>query len=109
MSGRQQNGATPRISRGKSIPNNKNVVKTNQNQIQQKKSINKNSNILDKKRNIKVDYNSSNYFYNDEDYYDDYEVLSKLCSNIIKPNDSLFGYNISNEMYISLYIKTPKQ
>lgn len=36
MSGRQQNGATPRISRGKSIPNNKNVVKTNQNQIQQK-------------------------------------------------------------------------
>ena len=72
MSARQQNIANSKISRGKSIPNNNKIVKSNQNPIQQKKSINKNSHILDKKRNIKVDYNSSNYFYNDEDYYDDY-------------------------------------
>ena len=100
MSGRQQNGATPRISRGKSIPNNKNVVKTNQNQIQQKKSINKNSNILDKKRNIKVDYNSSNYFYNDEDYYDDYPYNKMEYYD--KPLKERRYNNDTNDSYVTV-------
>ena len=100
MSGRQQNEATPKISRGKSIPNNKKVVKTNQNQIQQKKSINKNSNILDKKRNIKVDYNSSNYFYNDEDYYEDYPY-NKM--EYIDKSQKVRRYNNeTNDSYVTI-------
>ena len=100
MSARQQNGATSRLSRGKSIPNNKKVEKTNQNQIQQKKSINKNSNILDKKRNIKVDYNSSNYFYNDEDYYDDYPYNKMEYYD--KPQKERRYNNDTNDSYVTV-------
>ena len=71
MSDRRSNAK--KISREKSIPGNKKIItKTTQNQVQQKKNANKNSNNIEKRRNIKVDYNSSNYFYNDEDYYEDY-------------------------------------
>ena len=68
MNGRQANGEISKGSREKSIPNNKKAVKGNQsqNQIQQKNSI------LEKKRKIKVDYNSNNYFYHDDEYYGDY-------------------------------------
>ena len=100
MSGRQQNGATPRISRGQSIPNNKKVVKNNQNQIQQKNSINKNSNILDKKRSIKVDYNSSNYFYNDEDYYDEYPYNKMEYYD--KPQKERRYNNETNDSYVTV-------
>ena len=100
MSGRQQNGATPRVTRGNSIPNNKKVVKTNQNQIQQKKSVIKNSNILDKKRNIKVDYNSSNYFYNDEDYYDEYPYNKMEYYD--KPKNKRRYNNDTNDSYVTV-------
>jgi hypothetical protein len=64
------NGTTQKLSRGNSIPNNKKKVKANPTQT--KKAQNKESKLIDKKRNIKVDYNSNNCFYNDEDYYEDY-------------------------------------
>ena len=64
------NGTTQKLSRGNSIPNNKKKVKANPTQT--KKTQNKESKLIDKKRNLKVDYNSNNCFYNDEDYYEDY-------------------------------------
>ena len=70
MSVRQPNATSQKILRGNSIPNNKNKVKPNQ--VQTKKAQNKDSKLIDKKRNLKVDYNSNNCFYNDEDYLDNY-------------------------------------
>ena len=70
MSVRHPNATSQKILRGNSIPNNKNKVKPNP--VQTKKVQNKDSKLIDKKRNIKVDYNSNNCFYNDEDYLDDY-------------------------------------
>ena len=70
MSVRRTNATTPKISRGSSIPSNKIKIKTKPAQI--KKNPNKECRLIDKKRNIKVDYNSNNYFYNEEDYVNDY-------------------------------------
>ena len=70
MSVRRANAPTQKIMRGSSIPNNNNKIKSNPTQL--KKTQNKDSKLIDRKRNIKVDYNSNHYFYNDEEYYDDY-------------------------------------
>ena len=70
MSVRHTNATTQKISRGGSIPSNKTKLKPKPTQT--KKPQNKDSKLIDKKRNIKVDYNSNNYFYNDEDYGDEY-------------------------------------
>ena len=70
MSVRRTNATTPKISRGSSIPSNKIKIKTKPAEI--KKNPNKECKLIDKKRNIKVDYNSNNYFCNDEDYLNDY-------------------------------------
>ena len=53
MSVRQPNATSQKILRGNSIPNNKNKVKPNP--IQTKKAQNKDSKLIDKKRNLKVD------------------------------------------------------
>ena len=70
MSVRRTNATTPKVSRGSSIPSTKIKIKTKPAQI--KKNPNKECKLIDKKRNIKVDYNSNNYFYNEEDYLNDY-------------------------------------
>ena len=70
MSVRRANATTQKLIRGSSIPSNKNKIKSNP--TQPKKTQNKDSKLIDRKRNIKVDYNSNHYFYNDEEYYDDY-------------------------------------
>ena len=62
------NPTAQNINRGNSIPNNKKKVKTNP--VQAKRVQNKDSKLIAKKRNIKVDYNSNNCFYNDEEYED---------------------------------------
>ena len=74
MSVSRINGTTPTLSRRKSNPDNQKLIKINPKSIQHQKTINKNSNIVTKKRNLKVDYNSSNYLYNDDDddYYEAY-------------------------------------
>ena len=96
MNGRQTNAEIDKGSRGKSIPNNKKAVKVsqNQNQIQQKKSI------LDKKRKIKVDYNSDNYFYHDDEYYGDYPY-SKI--NYYDKSKKEHRYkNDTNDSYVTV-------
>ena len=70
MSVRHTNSTTQKVSRAGSIPSNKNKIKPKP--VQTKKPQTKDSKLIDKKRNIKVDYNSNNYFYNDEDYGDEY-------------------------------------
>jgi len=62
------------------------------NQLIKGKSINYfTASSLSEKDKIKT-FNLGNGLYLDilYNYYDNYDVLSKLCSNIIKPNDSLF-------------------
>ena len=75
MSVRRSNATTQKMANGGSIQGNKNKIKPNP--IQQKKAQNKDSKIIDRKRNIKVDYNSNHYFYNDEEYFDDYAPYNK--------------------------------
>ena len=70
MSVCRTNATTQKINRGNSIPNNNKKIKTNP--VQTKNTQNKDSKIIAKKRNIKVDYNSNNCFYNDGEYVDDY-------------------------------------
>ena len=100
MSVRRVNGTTPTISRRKSNPDNKKIVKVNQKSIQHQKTINKNSNILIKKRNIKVDYNSSNYLFNDDDYYEAYPY-DKINYYEKTQNNSRYN-NGSNDNYITV-------
>ena len=100
MSVHRVNGTTPTISRRKSNPDNKKIVKVNPKSIQHQKTINKNSNILIKKRNIKVDYNSSNYLFNDDDYYEAYPY-DKINYYEKSQNNSRYN-NGSNDNYITV-------
>ena len=102
MSVRRVNGTTPTISRRKSNPDNKKLIKVNPKSIQHQKTINKNSNILTKKRNLKVDYNSSNYLYNDdeEDYYEAYPY-DKINYYEKTQNNSRYNNGV-NDNYITV-------
>ena len=78
MSVRRANATTSKIDRVTVISSNRNKVNTNP--IQSKNAQKKDSKILDKKRNIKVDYNNNNYYYqnnNNEEYYNDYNYNNK--------------------------------
>ena len=53
--------------------------------------------MIDRKRNIKVDYNSNNYFYNDEEYYGNYpyqkrEFYDKRSKNYKYNNETNDSY-----------------
>ena len=108
MSVRRASGANPTITRRKSNPDNKKLIKMNRKPIHHQKTINKNSNILSKKRNIKVDYNDSNYLYNDEnendndndDYYEAYPY-DKLNYYEKTPNNNRYNSG-TNDNYITV-------
>lgn len=102
MSVNRNNGMTPTISRKKSLLDSKKINKVSQNSIQSKKTTSKlNSNIISKKRKIKIDYNSSNYLYNDEDDdYDDYPYNKMSYLGKTQINE---GYNNkTNDNYITV-------
>lgn len=105
MSVRRVNGTTPTISRRKSNPENKKLIKINPKAIQHQKTINKNSNILSKKRDLKVDYNSSNYIYNDDEdeYYEAYPY-DKINYYEKTQSNSRYnsGANDANDNYITV-------
>jgi len=102
MSVRRVNGTTPTLSRRKSNPDNKKLIKVNPKSIQHQKTINKNSNILTKKRNLKVDYNSSNYIFNDEDD-DYYEAYPYDKVNYYEKTQNNSRYNSgANDNYITV-------
>ena len=102
MSVNRTNGMTPTISRKKSLLDSKKMNKVSQNSIQSKKTANKmNSNIVCKKRKIKIDYNSSNYLYNDED--DDYDDYPYNKMNYLGKTQINEGYsNKTNDNYITV-------
>ena len=99
MSVRRANANTKKITRGSSIPENNKKIKPNPTQT--KKPQNKDSKIIDKKRNIKVDYNSNNYFYNEEeDYYNDY-IYNKI--DYYDRNQKSHKYNNeTNDSYVTV-------
>ena len=97
MSFHPSNGASPKIPKGRSSPIKKKLLEKNRNLTQNKKISNQNSTFTNnKKPNIKVDYNSSNYFYNDENYYNTnnynkmnyYNKDKKSQRYVIDTNDS---------------------
>ena len=102
MSVNRTNGMTPTISRKKSLLDSKKMNKVSQNSIQSKKTANKmNSNIVCKKRKIKIDYNSSNYLYNDED--DDFDDYPYNKMNYLGKTQINEGYsNKTNDNYITV-------
>ena len=65
MSVNQTNATIKKEGKGTSIRGTKKKIKPNPPQT--KKVQNNDSKIIDKKGNIKVDYNSNNYFYNEDD------------------------------------------
>ena len=99
MSVRRANATTKKINRGSSIPENNKKIKPNP--VQTKKPQNKDSKIIDKKRNIKVDYNSNNYFYDEEeDYYNDY-IYNKI--DYYDRNQKSQKYNNeTNDSYVTV-------
>ena len=99
MSVRRTNATTKKINRGSSIPENNKKIKPNPTQT--KKTQNKDSKIIDKKRNIKVDYNSNNYFCNEEeDYYNDY-IYNKM--DYYDRNQKSHKYNNeTNDSYVTV-------
>ena len=99
---RRSNGTSQKVTRESSIPSNitENKKKKNPNPPQAKKPQNKGSQLIDKKRNIKVDYNSNNYFYNEEDY-DEEDNYNK--SSYYDKNQKSFKYNNqTNDSYVSV-------
>ena len=99
---RRSNGTSQKVTRESSIPSNiiENKKKKNTYPPQTKKPQNKGSQLIDKKRNIKVDYNSNNYFYNEEDY-DEEDNYNK--SSYYDKNQKSFKYNNqTNDSYVSV-------
>jgi len=102
MSVNRTNEMTPSISRKKSLLDSRKMNKISQNSIKSKKTSNKmNSNMVSRKRKIKIDYNSSNYMYNDEnDDYDDYPYTKINYLGKTQINE---GYsNKTNDNYITV-------
>ena len=89
MSVRHSKEITSKISRGGSIPTVTKKIK--QNPTKTKTTQNKTSKLIEKKRNIKMDYKSNNYFYNDEDNEDEYP------ENKLKYSQNNFNFKYNNE------------
>ena len=94
MSVRRSNAIITKITRDGSISTNTKNIKPNP--VKTKNTQIKSAKLIDKKNNLKVDYKSPNYFYNDEDYEDYPDNKLKYSINNYKYN------NETSDSYITV-------
>ena len=93
MSIYKSNDSTPRIHRIKS--HDKKIIISNPNSIPNKKILNKNSNILNKKQNLKIKNNEYSSFYTDENYNQNpYKISFYETSENNYINDTNYSYSL---------------